>query len=53
MADMALRSKLVLTERTLAPAQDDVLPLSWSVAVLFTLAAASWGVIYLMVSFFL
>lgn len=51
MANTALRSKLVLVGPRL-PAEN-VLPLSWSVAVLLTLAAASWGVIFLMVSLFL
>lgn len=49
----ALRSKLALTNRTLDPPADDVLPLRWSVIVLLTLAGASWGVIYLLVSLFL
>jgi hypothetical protein len=53
MADTALRSKLVLVDRRVERPVDDVLPLGWSVAVLLTLAAASWGLIYLMVSLFL
>jgi hypothetical protein len=53
MADTALRSKLVLVDRRLERPADDVLPLGWSVAVLLTLAGASWGLIYLLVSFFL
>jgi hypothetical protein len=53
MADTALRSKLVLVDRPLERPADDVWPLSWSAAVLLTLAGASWGVIYLMVSLFL
>lgn len=53
MTELALRSKLVLTDRTLDRPADDVLPLNWSVAVLLTLAGASWGLIYLLVSLFL
>lgn len=53
MANTALRSKLVLVGPRLERPADNVLPLSWSVAVLLTLAAASWGVIFLMVSLFL
>lgn len=53
MTDLALRSKLVLIERTHEPPADDVLPLGWSAAVLLTLASASWGVIYLLISFLL
>ena len=49
----ALRSKLVPTGRTLDPPADELLPLGWSVAVLLTLAGASWGLIYLLISLFL
>lgn len=53
MAETALRSKLVVVERTFERPHDEPLPWSWSVAVLLALAGASWGAIYLLVSLFL
>jgi hypothetical protein len=46
----ALRSKMTVVDHTYEPAQDDVLPLKWSVVLLLTLAAASWAAIWFVIS---
>lgn len=50
MTKQALRSKMTVVDQTFGPAHDDVLPLKWSIALLLTLAAASWAAIWFVVS---
>jgi hypothetical protein len=50
MTKAALQSKMAFTDHTYGPADEDVLPLKWSAALLLTLAAASWAAIWFVVS---
>jgi len=53
MTETALRSKMVLTDETFSPPEEELLPLKWSIAVWLLLAAGSWGGIYFALSLIL
>jgi hypothetical protein len=50
MTTPALRSKMTVTDQTFGPVSDDTLPLKWSIALVLTLAAASWAAIWFAIS---